>query len=150
MIHLYYADLESRMKEKSYRKEIIFNWLDIFLAECIRVCTNANHSTDGVFLHTYLCFIEFPRSLRGICGDQRGTERVSREKRGKKTENRSNVFLLSPDKGECWQNMHQNWLNVLHIVFIFHVWHFRVQTDFYSNFLFSGLISSLTELLSSY
>lgn len=27
----------------------------------------------------YLCFIEFPRSLRGICGDQRGTERVSGE-----------------------------------------------------------------------
>lgn len=30
---------------------------------------------------TYLCFIEFPRSLRGICGDQRGTERVSAEEK---------------------------------------------------------------------
>lgn len=25
----------------------------------------------------YLCFIEFPRSRRGICGDQRGTDSVS-------------------------------------------------------------------------
>lgn len=26
---------------------------------------------------TYLCLMELPRSLRGICGDQRGTESVS-------------------------------------------------------------------------
>lgn len=29
----------------------------------------------------YLCFIEFPRSRRGICGDQRGTDSVSAGRR---------------------------------------------------------------------
>lgn len=33
-----------------------------------------SHPTPGP---AYLCFMEFPRSRRGICGDQRGTDSVS-------------------------------------------------------------------------
>lgn len=35
---------------------------------------------------SYLCLMELPRSLRGICGDQRGTDSVSAwEKRGERS-----------------------------------------------------------------
>lgn len=37
------------------------------------------HVWDIQYFVENLCFIEFPRSLRGICGDQRGTERVFAE-----------------------------------------------------------------------
>lgn len=52
------------------------------------VCWNstaAPRQTDALLptqpYFPYLCLMELPRSLRGICGDQRGTDRVSGERR---------------------------------------------------------------------
>lgn len=56
-------------------QEPFSNWTGILpQCMCMRIAKLAHPH-----LQAYLCFIEFPRSLRGICGDQRGTERVSEE-----------------------------------------------------------------------
>lgn len=41
------------------------------LSQCWEVGTSAHRNP------AYLCLMELPRSLRGICGDQRGTDNVS-------------------------------------------------------------------------
>lgn len=60
-------------------QEALFNWTGILSQMSVMHIGELTHAHPHFFLQAYLCFIEFPRSLRGICGDQRGTERVSGE-----------------------------------------------------------------------
>lgn len=53
---------------------------------------------------TYLCLMELPRSLRGICGDHRGTDSVSAERRtDRKGQELSHLCLVPGNQKEPHQ-----------------------------------------------
>lgn len=49
---------------------------------------------------TYLCLMELPRSLRGICGDHRGTDSVSVERTDRKGQELSHLCLVPGNQKE--------------------------------------------------